>query len=204
MYTEKHPEIRRLQDELASAKKDAAADRDKPEQDRLASLQMDPSYRQLMSDRETTRLRVSDLQRSEQQISAQVEMYQRRVESAPMVEQQLASLQREYDLERQQYTALSEKLQAASLNENLEHLRIGEQFKVLYSAFLPRTPESPNVVKLLMMSVMAGLVLGAGAAMGREYMDRSVHDVRSLQNEFDVPVLGEIARIPRRAQGVAR
>jgi capsular polysaccharide biosynthesis protein len=38
-------------------------------------------------------------------------------------------------------------------------------------------------------------VLGAGAALGREFLDRSVHDTRALQHEFEVPVLGEIPRI---------
>ena len=33
-------------------------------------------------------------------------------------------------------------------------------------------------------------------AVGREFLDRSVHDARALQNEFEVPVLGEIPRIP--------
>ena len=103
MYTEKHPEIQRLQEDLAAAKRDAAAERERPEEDRLQTLQMDPGYRQLLADRETARLRVRDLQRAESQMRAQVASYQSRVEAAPMVEQQLASLQREYDLERKQY-----------------------------------------------------------------------------------------------------
>jgi capsular polysaccharide biosynthesis protein len=32
-------------------------------------------------------------------------------------------------------------------------------------------------------------------ALGREFLDRSVHDARALQNEFEVPVLGEIPKI---------
>ena len=36
---------------------------------------------------------------------------------------------------------------------------------------------------------------GRAAAVGREFLDRSVHDARAL-NEFEVPVLGEIPRIP--------
>ena len=34
-------------------------------------------------------------------------------------------------------------------------------------------------------------------ALGREFLDRSVHDSRALQNEFEMPVLGEIPRIQR-------
>jgi capsular polysaccharide biosynthesis protein len=48
----------------------------------------------------------------------------------------------------------------------------------------------------MLLAVAAGLVLGAGAAVGREFLDRSVYDAQALQSEFDLPVLGEIPRIP--------
>jgi polysaccharide biosynthesis transport protein len=199
MYTDKHPEIQRLQEDLAAAKRDAAAERDRPEQDRLANLRMDPAYRQLLADRETARLRIRDLQRAESKMRAQVASYQSRVEAAPMVEQQLASLQREYDLERKQYTDLSAKLQSAELTENLERRRGGEQFQVLYGAYIPREPESPNIMRLLLLGIALGMGLGGASAVAREYLDRSVHDVRGLQAEFDVPVLGEVSHISRAA-----
>jgi succinoglycan biosynthesis transport protein ExoP len=199
VYTEKHPEIQRLQEDLAAAKRDAAAERERPEEDRLQTLQMEPGYRQLLADRETARLRIRDLQRAESHMRAQVASYQSRVEAAPMVEQQLASLQREYDLERKQYGDLSAKLQSAELSENLERRRGGEQFQVLYAAYVPRDPESPNVLRLLLIGVALGIGLGGASAIAREYLDRSVHDLRGLQAEFDVPVLGEISRISRAA-----
>jgi polysaccharide biosynthesis transport protein len=199
MYTEKHPEIQRLQEDLATAKRDAAADRERPEQDRIDSLRFDPGYRQLLADRERARLRVRDLERAETQMRAQVASYQSRVEAAPMVEQQLASLQREYDLEKRQYGDLSGKLQSAELAESLERRRGGEQFQVLYAAYVPQNPESPNILRLLLVGVALGIGLGGASAVAREYLDRSVHDVRGLQAEFDVPVLGEISRISRAA-----
>jgi capsular polysaccharide biosynthesis protein len=71
----------------------------------------------------------------------------------------------------------------------------------LYAASRPRNPESPNVLRIVAMSVVLGLFLGVGSAIGREYLDRSIHDVRGLQAEFDVPVLGEITRISPHARG---
>lgn len=204
MYTDKHPEIQRLQEEVENARKEAAADRQKPNADRLAQLQTDPSFRALMSDRDMTRLRIRELERSATDLQRQIGSYQARVEAAPMVEQQLVSLERDYDLERHQYTNLTAKLQASELAESLERGRGGEQFKVLYSASMPQTPESPNVGRIVIMSIALGLFLGLGSAIGREYLDRSVHDVRGLQTEFDAPVLGEIARIPTGAHGATR
>jgi capsular polysaccharide biosynthesis protein len=47
----------------------------------------------------------------------------------------------------------------------------------------------------MLMSLAAGLVLGAAGVGGREYLDRSVHDARGLRAEFELPVLAEIPRI---------
>jgi uncharacterized protein involved in exopolysaccharide biosynthesis len=195
MYTDKHPEVQRLQEELETARKDALADRQKPNADRLALLQADPGYRALTLDRETSRLRIKELERSSNDLRAQIQSYQVRVEAAPMVEQQLVSLQRDYDLEKLQYSELSAKLHAASLAENVERNRRGEQFTVLYAATLPLSPTKPIPWRVMAMSILAGLCVGAALSLGREYLDRSVHDVRELREAFEVPVLGEITHI---------
>jgi capsular polysaccharide biosynthesis protein len=47
----------------------------------------------------------------------------------------------------------------------------------------------------MVISMMVGVCLGGGATFAREYLDRSVHDVHDLKDEFDLPVLGEVGRI---------
>src|SRR4051812_45355337 len=195
MYTDKHPEIQRLEGELANARQDAANERQRPAADRLAQLQSDPAYRQLVADREMARLRIRELQRSATDIERQIGQYQARVEAAPMVEQQLATLQRDYDLEKQQYSELSGKLHASTIAENVERNRSGEQFTILYPASLPAEPTKPVPWRVMLISIAGGLVLGAALALGREYVDRSVHDVHELKAEFELPVLGEVSRI---------
>jgi protein tyrosine kinase modulator len=195
-YTDKHPEIQRLRDELASAKADAARETaDQKAPTRLALLKQEPAYRQLVNDREMARLRVADLRRAEAQARAQIGSYQSRVEAAPMVEQQLAALQRNYDLEKAQYAALVEKHRAAQISANVEQSRAGEQFRILYPASWPTEASWPKTGQVLLVSLLAGLALGAALSVIREYVDRSVHDARSLESEFDLPVLGEIPHI---------
>ena len=194
-YTDKHPEVMRLTDELATARKEATADHQRPASDRLAQLQTDPSYRQLVGDREMSRLRVRELSHAEADIRRQIGVYQARVESAPMVEQQLSSVQRDFDLEKQQYADLSSKLRAANMAESVERNRRGEQFTVLYAAAYPSAPIKPVPLRVMLMAIVAGICLGAALTLGREYLDRSVHNVRELRDELDLPVLGEVARI---------
>jgi polysaccharide biosynthesis transport protein len=195
-YTEKHPEVVQLQAELATARKDAAADHLRPASDRIARLQSEPAYRQLANDREVSRLRIRELERGATDAQRQIGIYQARVESAPMVEEQLNSVQREYDLEKQQYSDLSAKLRAASIAENVERNRTGEQFSVLYPAAYPTEPSKPIPLRVMLLAVACGLCVGGALMLGREYLDRSVHDIRELRDELDLLVLGEVNRIP--------
>jgi uncharacterized protein involved in exopolysaccharide biosynthesis len=126
----------------------------------------------------------------------QIGEYQNRVEAAPVVEQELASVQRDYDAERVRYAELTTRFNNARVAEDMARKQGGERFSVLYPANLPTAPFEPQPLKIMALAIVAGLVLGAVAALGREFLDRSVHDSRALQNEFEVPVLGEIPRIP--------
>jgi capsular polysaccharide biosynthesis protein len=47
----------------------------------------------------------------------------------------------------------------------------------------------------MLLSIVSGICLGTVLALGREYLDRSIHDVRELKDEFELPVVGEVTRI---------
>ena len=194
-YTDRHPEVQALEEELKAARAEAAALRAQPESSREEQLSTDPVYQQLASERSLGQARIRNLQRSEAQLRSDIARYQQRVESAPMVEQELASTQREYDLERENYKNLTERHAAAQMQAEVAQQRGGERFSVLTPAYLPDSPETPNRVRILIIAIGLGLALGGAAAFGREYLDQAVRDARSLQQEFDVPVLAEIPRI---------
>jgi polysaccharide biosynthesis transport protein len=193
-YTEIHPEVTRLKDELAKAQADARAEVTRPESDRNAALRIDPNYRAMLRERDEIRLRIADGQRRQSAVQSQIGMYRARVDAAPRVEQQLATVQREYDLEKTNYSTLSGKLRDAQMNESLERNQGGERFTVLQHASLPTEPFSPNIPRLLVLVLLAGTCLGGGLALGREYLDRAIHDARSL-TEFELPILGDIPHI---------
>ena len=130
-YTDRHPDVLRLKEELVSARRDAQAVRQQPAADRLARLERNPAYQQLVGERELSRTRITDLDRDSQETQLLIKAYQARVEAAPMVEQQLSSIERDYALERQQYADLSSKQRAATISASVERDRSGERFAVL-------------------------------------------------------------------------
>ena len=83
----------------------------------------------------------------------------------------------------------------ATMAESVERNRRGEQFTVLYPASYPAAPVKPVPLRVMLLSIVVGICLGAVLTLGREYLDRSVHNMRELRDELDLPVLGEIVRI---------
>lgn len=197
-YTDEHPEMRRIHRELETARKDYEAAR-KPAAgaSRDDLLSQDPVYKNRMLERDLAQRRVNELRRQLNTATGHISLLQSRIESAPMVEQALSSLLQDIELEKKRYEELSGRHRNAAMNEELARKQGVERFTVLYPAGFPTKPESPNVMRLMLMSIALGLMLGAGLVVAREFLDRSVHDARSLQSEFEIPVLGEIPRIPR-------
>jgi polysaccharide chain length determinant protein (PEP-CTERM system associated) len=196
VVTDKHPDILDLQRDVARAKDEAAAEGTVPVEQREAQLRSDPAYATLLREREQVKLNIGSLQRQVQSYNDQIERFMSRVDTAPRVEQQLASLQRETDLERQRYAQMVQKLNEAQITESVEQSRGSEHFVVVARAFVPDEPTTPlgAIPRVLVLTVLLGVCFGGAAAIGREYLDRSIHDARAL-NDLDVPVLGEIPRI---------
>jgi succinoglycan biosynthesis transport protein ExoP len=194
-YTDKHPEIQILEDELKAARAEVAAIGKRSDTARQELLNTDPAYQVLETERNQTQLRIRAYQRAQAQLQSDIARYQRAVDAAPMVEQELAGVQREYNAEQANQKTLSERHTAALLQEQIARTRGGERFSVLNGAYLPKSPESPNRLRLALVALALGLGLGGAMVFGREYLDWSIRDPRAVQDQFDLPVLAEIPRI---------
>jgi polysaccharide chain length determinant protein (PEP-CTERM system associated) len=194
-YTDMHPEIQRLQREIKQARADLGAAKVQQPANNDEALKADPQYRAKVQERDLAQIHIRQLQAASEGAQRSIGSYQARVEAAPVAEQELASLEREYALEKVRYSDLTARFSNAQMAEDVARKQGGERFSVLYPAGLPKEPIEPQPAKIMAMAVVAGLVLGACAAIGREFLDRSVHDSRALQSEFELPVLGEIPRI---------
>jgi len=198
-YKDNYPDVQDLKQELERAKKEAAAAQSLPPDQQASVLRQNPAYRGLLADRDQITLHLRDLERTMAQINGQIRAYQARLDGAPMIENELQSLTQDRAIVVKQVEELSNRLQTAKLNDEIERKRGSEHFRILYPATLPDAPYQPNRPRLLLLTVGAALFLGVGCVVGREYLDQSIHDARTLHNEFDVPVLGEIPHIDDRA-----
>ena len=190
-YTDNHPDV------IAIKKRMADLERNKDTYD--DDIKRDPRYKELKNQLTATSLEIKRLQDESASISAQINKYMGRIEQTPAREQDMAGLLREYESTKVAYETLLKKSQGAQQAENLEKRQKGEQFKVIDPARVPEEPFSPDVPKLLLISLFAGLAGGLGLAFIREQMDRSFHDAADVEISLGIKVLATIPKIEENA-----
>jgi polysaccharide chain length determinant protein (PEP-CTERM system associated) len=121
--------------------------------------------------------------------------YSARLEAAPQLEAEMTELMRDYETIQDQYTTLLKKSEDSKIAVNLERRQIGEQFKVIDGARLPERPFSPNRLRLNMMGLMGGLVLGLLLVALLEYRDTSFKTDDDIVTTLALPALAVIPKM---------
>lgn len=119
----------------------------------------------------------------------QINSYQKRVEDTPKREQELLSLRRDYDNISETYNSLLSRKLEADLAVNMEKKQKGEQFRMLDPAKRPQKPSEPDMKKLFLMILTAGLGIGCGLVFLLEYFDESFRIPEEIESMFGISVL---------------
>ena len=125
-------------------------------------------------------------------IEEQMQIYQQRVEDTPKREQELLSLKRDYGNIQDVYSSLLNRKLEAELSVNMEKKQKGEQFRILDHARLPERPISPDVKKLLIFSLAAGLACGGGIVFLLEILEGTIRRDDDIEKKMGVPVIASI------------
>jgi uncharacterized protein involved in exopolysaccharide biosynthesis len=146
-----------------------------------------------------TDMEIKRLSEESSRISGQINKYFSRIEQTPTREQDMAGLLREYQSTKETYERLLKKSQDAQQAENLEKRQKGEQFRVIDPARTPEKPFSPDIPKILLISLLAALGGGLALAFLREQMDRSFHDAADVEITLGLKVIATIPKIENKA-----
>jgi uncharacterized protein involved in exopolysaccharide biosynthesis len=162
-------------------------------------VKKEPRYKELNNQLEFTDMEIVRFRESERTIVAQIEKYRARIEQTPAREQDMASLLREHQNTKETYGRLLQKSESAQQAENLEKRQKGEQFRIIDPARTPEKPFSPDVNKILLIGLLAGIGGGFGLAFFREQFDRSFHDSGDVEVTLALKVLATIPKIEEKA-----
>ncbi len=198
-YTDKHPDILRLEAEIAllsqQIEEDKAGEGDGPKSVSEQNARDEQARAELRAEAAT-----EDIERLRENV-ADVEA---RIASTPNVAERLDALGRQYDHLYESYQDFSRRLQQAGVQADLERRQLGERFRILESAFPAPEPSSPNRILLVSLAAVFGLVLGVGVGLLSELADTSIHTTNELQASLGIPVLASVPRIMLESDRVAR
>ncbi len=204
-YTPDHPDVQRLkrliartekqrddiQRRLAEGGNDAPAPVPAPTHDPRT---MTPIL-QFESQLKANQQEIADLKRDLAQVEAQIGGYQGRLNNMPIREQQLADLMRDYDQSKANYDSLLKKQMQSQLATNLEKRQQGEQFRIMDAPSLPKKPISPDRLKLSLMGLAGGLLLGLGLAIVVEAFEDKVRTEEEVTRLVKVRILAGVPHL---------
>ncbi len=201
-YTERHPDVIRLKNKIADLEARINAGQIAAAQSTAAppaGNQTDPYAASLYNDqirqRTELRLEIKNLKRDVAKISQQIREYQLRVENTPKREEELLSLQRDYKNIQESYNSLLNRQLEAQIAVNMEKKQKGEQFQIIDRARVPQKPVSPDMTKLFLITLAAGLGLGGGLIFLVDYFDTSFKRSEDVERDLGIAVLATVPRI---------
>ena len=206
-YTERHPDVRKLKQQIADtektrdqivadlkAKASAPADPDAATTDPSMADASSPMV-QLQGQMQSNRVEIANRERAVADLKNKVIDYQARLNQEPVREQQLADLTRGYEQSKASYDDLLKKKNESAMATSMELLQQGERFRIIDPPSLPVKPEFPNRLKFCGMGLGIGIALGVVIAGAFEMMDDRIHDEKELQKLLPVAVISEIPTV---------
>lgn len=177
-YSDRYPDVVRLTHRLEDVKVRLAAlppgavDQAAPREKRSAT-----AVRLELVDKEMKRLKAEQAK-----IQGQMSAYQGKVDAAPMREQELIELTRNYDTSKQHYQALLDKSFSIGMAADLEEKQKGERFTVLDPARVPMAPAKPKRKMMISVSAFVALVLSIFIVIAKEFISPGIKTEAELKS----------------------
>ncbi|KFC66145.1 XrtA system polysaccharide chain length determinant [Massilia sp. LC238] len=192
-YTEAHPDIianARLLDQLVARKQELAKNR-KPSADPGAGYS--PMLQQMNVALSEAEARVAALQARVSEHSARVARLRAQSSQAPEIEAQLAQLNRDYAVNRENYQQLVQRRESAKLSGDLSSATDMLTFRVIDPPTAPLLPSGPNRLRLFSLVFVGALVAGLASAFLMSQLRPTFLSQAALREVTGLPILGSIS-----------
>jgi polysaccharide chain length determinant protein (PEP-CTERM system associated) len=191
-YTDKHPDIianKRLLDQLLARKKEEAAH---PKRSIDPGASYSPMLQQLNVSLSQAEAHVASLRARVAEYAGRVARLRSQSTEIPEVEAQLAQLNRDYQVNRDNYQKLVERRESARLSGDLSSATDMLDFRVIDPPNAPTKPTGPNRISLFSIVFVIALAAGLGSALMMSQVRPTFVSQAALREVTGVPVLGSI------------
>ena len=208
-FTDKHPDVISMQETLAELKKRRATELENLRHGDASAVAAsgagnNPVYQSIQLELNKVDVEIAALRREAAQHEDTVADLRKRLNTAPQVEAEFQQLNRDYAVNKAEYTALLENYQKARLGEQADNAG-SMRFEVVEPPQEPVAPVWPRRNHLIAEIWLAALAVGAGLAYGLHRLRPVVNSVRGLSELTSFPVLGAVSvAFPSRQQFLFR
>ncbi len=198
-YTDDYPDVIKTKNDIALLRKKIAengSQKTPTDPNKVRAGLVEPAQiTQLRAQIHSYEQVIAEKAMEQETIKEQIKVYEDRVQSSPVVEEQYKELTRGYQTALGSYNDLLKKQSDAVMAQDLQREQAGEQFRVLDPANLPTKPSFPNVPLFTLGGAGGGLGLGLGLAFLLEMRDTSLRSERDVEFALRLPVLAVVPSI---------
>jgi len=192
-YTEAHPDIvaaKRLLGQLQERKKEESKKR-KRSADPGANYS--PMLQQMNVALSVSEARVASLRARVDEYIARNASMRSQSNAAPEIEAQLAQLNRDYQVNRDNYQKLVERRESAKLSGELSSATDMLTFRVIDPPTVPLAPAGPNRPRLFSLVFAGALATGLAVALLLSQVRPTFLSQAALRDVTQLPILGSIS-----------
>jgi polysaccharide chain length determinant protein (PEP-CTERM system associated) len=204
-YTAKHPQVQAIQqtlEQLESEKRAGARISTSVappgaeltgDQALARSLDTNPVYQNL---RMALSQADADMAELRGQISAQgavIADLRSKVNAIPQIEAELSRLNRDYEVNKEQYDTLLQRFESAKISQDADQNTENVKFRIIEPPTVPVKPSGPNRPLLDSLVLLAALAAGLGVAVLLAQLHPTFTNRETLQRLAKIPVLGSIS-----------
>jgi polysaccharide chain length determinant protein (PEP-CTERM system associated) len=196
-YSDEYPDVAQTSERLTEVRQQLAT---LPQDTRVTAEQRGPavssakngnSSRLLVTNNEITRL-----QAEQSDILAKIREYQAKVEAAPLREQELNELGRDYRNSTMRYQSVLDKTLTADMAEQMERSQEADRFSILEPAEIPDKPFKPHRVRWIVLGIPGCFLLVAFLAIFFEIGVRGKIATQRALEELLPESISVVGRIP--------
>ncbi|MDH5181180.1 MAG: chain length-determining protein [Gammaproteobacteria bacterium] len=194
-FTEEHPDVTEIKLTIAQLEKQREEELKAISQGGTSKemLEASPVYQEL---RLTMGKASSDVAAAEVRVAEfkkRIKNLEGRVGTLPEIEAELANLNRDYEINKEQYATLLARRESAKMSEEAETAGDKVKFQIIEPPHVPSTPSSPKRPLLNVLVFFAAIASGFGLIFILSQVSPVIYNKSSLARITGYPVYGEVS-----------
>ncbi len=181
-YTDNYPEVIRLKVEIETLKQRIAENGADDSMQTSSMSSVNPLHQQVQQQLFDVESEISALTAQKKSLERRIVEREASLHDIPENRKKLGVLIQERDSTRGIYDQLLQRIGQSEVSKQMEISNKTATFRIVDPAILPKTPVSPNMVRMILLAIAAGIGCGLGTIFLLDTLDTSIKNPHQLEN----------------------